>query len=76
MLATGYRPDLPHLARLDGAPEAVEDPRHQEGPAVGVPGPAFVGLERQRGLSSNSLRGVRRDADRIARRPAAHLARR
>ncbi|MEF9905586.1 hypothetical protein [Streptomyces sp. P9-A2] len=76
VLATGYRPDLPYLARLDGALDAVEDPRHREGLAVGVPGLAFVGLEWQRSLSSNSLRGVGRDADRIARRLAAHLARR
>ncbi|WP_406468911.1 NAD(P)/FAD-dependent oxidoreductase [Streptomyces hirsutus] len=76
VLATGYRPDLPYLARLDGALDAVEDPRHREGLAVEVPGLAFVGLEWQRSLSSNSLRGVGRDADRIARRLAAHLARR
>ncbi|MFJ9657461.1 hypothetical protein ACIRPR_05780 [Streptomyces griseoflavus] len=43
---------------------------------VGVPGPAFVGLEWQRSLSSNSLRGVGRDAERMARRLAARLARR
>ncbi|MGW1675096.1 hypothetical protein [Streptomyces sp. NPDC002324] len=36
------------------------------------PGLAYVGLEWQRGLSSNSLRGVGRDA---ARHVAAHLAR-
>lgn len=37
-------------------------------------GLAFVGLEWQRSLSSNSLRGVGRDAARLARRLAAHLA--
>ncbi|MFE1011674.1 flavin-containing monooxygenase [Streptomyces sp. NPDC058794] len=76
VLATGYRPDLPYLARLDGALDAEGNPRHREGIATGVPGLAFVGLEWQRSLSSNSLRGVGRDADRVARRLAACLARR
>jgi putative flavoprotein involved in K+ transport len=68
VLATGYRPDLPSLAGLDGALDAAGSPRHREGVATGVPGLAFVGLEWQRSLSSNSLRGVGRDAVRIARR--------
>ncbi|MGJ3560568.1 flavin-containing monooxygenase [Streptomyces sp. INA 01156] len=75
VLATGYRPDLPYLAPLGGALDADGNPQHREGLAVGAPGLAFVGLEWQRSLSSNSLRGVGRDADRIARRLAAHLAR-
>ncbi|MFD6414296.1 FAD-dependent oxidoreductase, partial [Nocardia asteroides] len=74
--ATGYRPDLPYLAGLDGALDADGNPRHREGIAIGVRGLAFVGLEWQRSLSSNSLRGVGRDAERIARRLAAHRARR
>ncbi|GKQ41960.1 NAD(P)/FAD-dependent oxidoreductase [Streptomyces sp. A012304] len=76
VLATGYRPDLPYLGPLDGALDAEGKPRHREGLATGVPGLAFVGLEWQRSLSSNSLRGVGRDADWIAWRMAAHLARR
>ncbi|MGC0386676.1 flavin-containing monooxygenase [Streptomyces sp. SAI-129] len=76
VLATGYRPDLPYLAGLDGALDADGNPRHREGIAIGAPGLAFVGLEWQRSLSSNSLRGVGRDAERIAWRLAAHLARR
>ncbi|MGC0386741.1 flavin-containing monooxygenase [Streptomyces sp. SAI-129] len=76
VLATGYGPDLPYLASLDGALDTAGNPRHREGLATGVPGLAFVGLEWQRSLSSNSLRGVGRDAERIARRLAAHLARR
>ncbi|MFJ7787060.1 flavin-containing monooxygenase [Streptomyces albidoflavus] len=75
VLATGYRPDLPYLAGLDGALDADRNPRHRKGLATGVPGLAFVGLEWLRSLSSNSLRGVGRDAERIARRLAAHLAR-
>ncbi|MFH8873179.1 flavin-containing monooxygenase [Streptomyces griseus] len=76
VLATGYRPDLPYLADLDGALDVPGNPRHREGLATGVPGLAFVGLEWQRSLSSNSLRGVGRDADRVARHLAAYLARR
>ncbi|MEV0694085.1 NAD(P)/FAD-dependent oxidoreductase [Streptomyces sp. NPDC050388] len=76
VLATGYRPDLPYLAPLPGALDAAGNPRHREGIATGVPGLAFVGLEWQRSLSSNSLRGVGRDAERIARCLAAYLARR
>jgi putative flavoprotein involved in K+ transport len=75
VLATGYRPDLPCLAGLDGALDADGNPRHREGLATGVQGLAFVGPEWQRSLSSNSLRGVGRDAERIARRLAAQLAR-
>ncbi|MFD9058257.1 flavin-containing monooxygenase [Streptomyces albidoflavus] len=76
VLATGYRPDLPYLTDHDGALDADGSPRHREGLAISVPGLAFVGLEWQRSLSSNSLRGVGRDAERIARRLAARLARR
>ncbi|MFF8981617.1 flavin-containing monooxygenase [Streptomyces cellulosae] len=75
VLATGYRPDLPYLAGLDGALDAAGIPRHRGGLATKIPGLAFVGLEWQRSLSSNSLRGVGRDADRIARWLAAYLAR-
>ncbi|MDT0481901.1 MULTISPECIES: hypothetical protein [Streptomyces] len=39
------------------------------------PGLAYVGLEWQRSLSSNSLRGVGRDATRAARHVAARLSR-
>jgi putative flavoprotein involved in K+ transport len=76
VLATGYRPDLPYLARLDGALDAEGNPRHRQGLAINLPGLAFIGLEWQRSLSSNSLRGVGRDAEHIARHLAAHLARR
>ncbi|WP_327739025.1 NAD(P)-binding domain-containing protein [Streptomyces nojiriensis] len=40
-----------------------------------LPGPEFIGLEWQRSLSSNTPRGVGRDAARSAHRLAAHLAR-
>ncbi|MFE9308152.1 flavin-containing monooxygenase [Streptomyces sp. NPDC006706] len=75
VLATGYRPDLPYLAQLDGALDAAGYPQHRGGAALTLPGLEFVGLEWQRSLSSNSLRGVSRDADRAARRLAAYLNR-
>ncbi|MFC9289375.1 NAD(P)-binding domain-containing protein [Streptomyces sp. NPDC057052] len=76
VLATGYRPDLPYLAPLDGALDAEGNPRHREGLTTDAPGLAFVGLDWQHRPSSNSLRGVCRDAERITRRPATHLPRR
>ncbi len=73
VLATGYRADLPYLAGLEGALNAAGHPVHRGGVSAAVPGLAFVGLEWQRSLSSNLLRGAGRDAARIARRIAAHL---
>lgn len=73
LLATGYRPDLPHLTGL-GALDDAGHPSHRDGLSPVHPGLAFVGFEWQRILSSNSLRGVGRDAVRVARRMAAHLA--
>ncbi|MFJ1567883.1 flavin-containing monooxygenase [Streptomyces erythrochromogenes] len=75
ILATGYRPHLPYLAGLDGALDPAGHPRHRGGASPAHPGLALVGLEWQRSLSSNTLRGVGRDAARAARRLAAHLAR-
>ncbi|MGW4689873.1 flavin-containing monooxygenase [Streptomyces sp. NPDC004244] len=74
ILATGYQPDLPYLAGLDGALDTAGRPRHRDGASLAHPGLAFVGLEWQRSLSSNTLRGVGRDGHRAARRLAAHLA--
>ncbi|MFI6466181.1 hypothetical protein [Streptomyces sp. NPDC050538] len=74
LLATGYRPDLGYLAPL-GALDDSGHPRHREGVSLTHRGLAYVGLEWQRSLSSNSLRGVGRDAARIARCIASHLAR-
>ncbi|MCH0543326.1 NAD(P)/FAD-dependent oxidoreductase [Streptomyces sp. MUM 203J] len=73
VLATGYRPDLSCLTgRL--APGGTGRPSHRGGVSTAHPGLAFVGLDWQRSLSSNALRGVGRDAAHIARRLAAHLA--
>ncbi len=75
ILATGYRPDLPYLTGLRGALDASGRPRHRAGASLSHPGLAYVGLEWQRSLSSNSLRGCGRDAERAARRLAARLRR-
>ncbi|MEJ8641043.1 NAD(P)-binding domain-containing protein [Streptomyces sp. MS1.HAVA.3] len=75
ILATGYRPHLPYLAGLDGALDPAGHPHHRGGASPAHPGLAFVGPEWQRSLSSNTLRGVGRDAARAARRLAARLAR-
>lgn len=71
ILATGYRPALNYLTGLDVLTREGH-PRHRGGLATGLPGLAFVGLEWQRSLSSASIRGVSRDAARIAR-PLATL---
>ncbi|MET9987698.1 flavin-containing monooxygenase [Streptomyces rochei] len=72
VLATGYRPDLGYLRPL-GALDCDGRPRHREGLSTTHPGLAYVGLEWQRSLSSNTLRGVGRDAARVVRRLIAHL---
>ncbi|WTB44412.1 NAD(P)-binding domain-containing protein [Streptomyces sp. NBC_00827] len=74
LLATGYRPDLGYLAPL-GALDVRGHPLHREGVSTTHAGLAYVGLEWQRSLSSNSLRGVGRDAVRAARHLAVHLRR-
>jgi putative flavoprotein involved in K+ transport len=75
LLATGYRPDLPYLART-GALDEHGVPVHVGGLSTVVPGLGFVGLERQRSLASATLRGVGRDAahvlDGLLRRPGRH----
>ncbi|MFE7134273.1 flavin-containing monooxygenase [Streptomyces sp. NPDC057638] len=75
VLATGYRPDLPYLAALDGALAPDGRPRQRGGIALAHPELAYVGLEWQHSATSNSLRGSGRDATRIARRLAARLRR-
>jgi putative flavoprotein involved in K+ transport len=74
LLATGYRPDLPYLAG-SGALDSQGRPLHRGGASLTHPTLAYVGLEWQRSLSSNSLRGVGRDAVLTARRLAARLKR-
>ncbi|MDQ0714524.1 hypothetical protein QFZ55_003976 [Streptomyces luteogriseus] len=73
--ATGYQPVLAYLAGLAGALDSAGHPGQRDGISLHHPGLAFVGLEWQRSLSSNSLRGVGRDAARVARHLAAHPTR-
>jgi len=72
VFATGYRPHLPYLQSL-GVLDGSGMPRHDCGVATTLPGLAFLGLEFQRSFSSNTLRGVHRDAyhvvDALARQP-------
>ncbi|MFF7387764.1 flavin-containing monooxygenase [Streptomyces scabiei] len=75
VLATGYRPDLGYLTAL-GALDEHGHPHHREGVSRTHPRLTYVGLDWQRSLSSNSLRGVGRDAARVAGYLAAHLRRR
>ena len=53
----------PHasLGVLDG----TGMPRHDRGVSTALPGLAFLGLEFQRSFSSNTLRGVHRDAQHV-----------
>ncbi|WP_342216351.1 MULTISPECIES: flavin-containing monooxygenase [Nocardia] len=64
ILATGYRPHLPYLKDL-GALTDNNTPRHRQGLSTTHPGLGYLGLEWQRTPSSNSLRGVGRDAQHL-----------
>ncbi|TDO44219.1 hypothetical protein EV643_11630 [Kribbella sp. VKM Ac-2527] len=66
ILATGYRPNLPYLEGL-GALDATGMPLHRRGISLTHPGLAYLGVEFQRSFSSNTLRGVSRDAQYVAR---------
>ena len=71
VLATGYRPSLGYLRSL-GALSADGLPLHTSGISSTHAGLVYVGLEFQRSFSSNTLRGVRRDADYVMGPLAAH----
>lgn len=70
VFATGYRPHLPYLHAL-GAVDDVGMPRHRQGVSTAITGLGFLGVEFQRSFSSNTLRGVHRDAAHVL----AHLDR-
>lgn len=61
IFATGYRPQLPYLTCL-GALDEAGMPKHRQGVSTVRPGIGFLGVEFQRSFSSNTLRGVHRDA--------------
>ncbi|WP_405177893.1 NAD(P)/FAD-dependent oxidoreductase [Nocardia sp. NBC_01377] len=65
ILATGYTPNPAYLNNI-GALTAAGAPRHGKGLSTTHAGLGYVGLEWQRSLSSASLRGVGRDAARLA----------
>ena len=72
IFATGYRPDLGYLAPL-GALEPSGMPRQVGGISTTHPGLVYLGLEFQRSFSSNTLRGVGRDAAHVITALAAGL---
>lgn len=72
LFATGYRPDLDYLSPL-GALDSHGMPQHAGGISVTHPGLVYVGLEFQRSFSSNTLRGVYRDAEHVIAPLAAHV---
>jgi cation diffusion facilitator CzcD-associated flavoprotein CzcO len=71
LFATGYRPHLDYLrplGTLDGG-----QPRHSGGISDTHPGLVYLGLEFQRSFSSNTLRGVHRDAEHVIPPLVAHV---
>lgn len=73
LFATGYRPDLGYLAGLGALTDGY--PLHTAGISTTHPGLVYVGLEFQRSFSSNTLRGVHRDAQHVTTALAAHINR-
>ena len=72
VFATGYRPDLGYLSPL-GALDTEGMPLHAGGISATHPGLVYLGLEFQRSFSSNTLRGVHRDAEHVVTPLAAHV---
>ncbi|WP_208603830.1 flavin-containing monooxygenase [Micromonospora saelicesensis] len=72
IFATGYRPHLGYLAAL-GALTPDGRPEHVGGISTTHPALAYLGLEFQRSFSSNTLRGVGRDATHVATALAERL---
>ena len=66
IFATGYRPNLPYLKDL-GALDSTGMPLHRRGISLTHPGLGYLGVEFQRSFSSNTLRGVSRDAEYVVR---------
>lgn len=72
IFATGYRPALDYLRPL-GALTDTGSPQHVAGISTTHPGLVYLGLEFQRSFSSNTLRGVSRDADYVVPILASYL---
>ncbi len=73
VFATGYRPHLDYLSPL-GALDDHSMPQHAGGISTTHPGLVYLGLEFQRSFSSNTLRGVYRDAEHVITQLAAHIS--
>ncbi|MFF5035690.1 flavin-containing monooxygenase [Nocardia salmonicida] len=73
LFATGYRPNLEYLTELGALANGY--PLHSAGVSTTHPGLVYVGLEFQRSFSSNTLRGVHRDAEYAITALAAHINR-
>jgi putative flavoprotein involved in K+ transport len=71
VFATGYRPNLDYLQPLGALEHGA--PKHVGGISSTHPGLAYTGLELQRSFSSNTLRGVSRDAAHVMGPLAAHV---
>ncbi len=74
LFATGYRPHVPYLRGL-GALGGDGMPLHRRGLSTAHPRLAYLGVEFQRSFSSNTLRGVHRDARFVADALARQLRR-
>jgi putative flavoprotein involved in K+ transport len=72
IFATGYRPDLGYLAPLGALPRGV--PGHAGGLSTAHPGIVYLGIEFQRSFSSNTLRGVGRDANHVVTAMAEYVS--
>ncbi|SCG56472.1 putative flavoprotein involved in K+ transport [Micromonospora echinaurantiaca] len=72
VFATGYRPHLDYLAPLGTLDRGL--PRQRAGISTTHPGLGYLGLEFQRSFSSNTLRGVGRDAAYVTAALAAHVS--
>jgi putative flavoprotein involved in K+ transport len=71
LFATGYRPQLDYLRPLGALDGGM--PLHSGGISTTHPGLVYVGLEFQRSFSSNTLRGVYRDAEHVTGPLVAHV---
>jgi putative flavoprotein involved in K+ transport len=66
IFATGYRPNVAYLTGL-GALDNTGMPLHKRGLSLTHERLAYLGIEFQRSFSSNTLRGVARDAKYVVR---------
>jgi len=74
LYATGFRPALRHLISLDLSicPETGR-PQLRDLESVSIPGFYFLGLDHARNFQSRFLRGIRKDAEFLAKRLEAAL---